>query len=293
MTGAEACLHILQPLPYFPIYITWAENYDCVSNLCLRIHVHVLPLSLPLNSEKRARMRSLLLHMSATRPVRFWLRHKCFKGMSTSLWGSKGLHIRDPLCAKGSVPLNPAALMCHIVAPFSSFIPTLSLRPMEVISRALFLLDQRVGGHHDLPCLMRNPLRGSLEMTGVGLGYTASTVGVSCATRVKTMMNDGATMVSLKIWDVQHGQSCWFSVNCKDCSRTAETVLGSLGILVFFFFQHSCAHTATKQNKKQLTHYYETLCPWICSSQVFQFPPSPPAFSTPPHLLLRSQLEEN
>lgn len=104
------------------------------------------PLCLALNSEKRARMHSLLLHMSLTHPVWFWLRHKCFKGMSTSPWGSKGLHIRDPLCAKGSIPLNPAALMCHIVAPFSSLIPTLSLSPMEVISRALFLPDQRVGG---------------------------------------------------------------------------------------------------------------------------------------------------
>lgn len=189
--------------------------------------------------------------------------------------------------------------MCHIVAPFSSLIPTLSLRPMEVISRALFLLDQRVGGHHDLPCLMRNSLCRSLEMTGVGLGYTASTVGVSCATRVKTMMNDGATTVSLKLWDVQHGQSCWFSVNCKECSRTAETVLESMGILFFFFNitsakRHFQLHAHSKQHtKKQLTHYYETLCPWIRSSQVFQFPPSPPAFSTPPHLLLRSQLEEN
>lgn len=176
---------------------TSAYNSTCTSH----------PLCLALNSEERARMHSLLLHMSLTHPVWFWPRHKCFKGMSTSPWGSKGLHIRDPLCAKGSVPLNPAALMCHIVAPFSSLIPTLSLSPMEVISRALFLPDQRVGGHYELPCPMRNSNRGSLEMAGIGLGYTASTVGVSRTTRVKTMMNDGATMASLKIWDVQHGPS--------------------------------------------------------------------------------------
>lgn len=147
--------------------------------------------------------------------------------------------------------------MCHIVAPFSSLIPTLSLRPMEVISRALFLLDQRVGGHHDLPCLMRNSLCRSLEMTGVGLGYTASTVGVSCATRVKTMMNGGATTVSLKLWDVQHGQSCWFSVNCKECSRMAETVLESMGIL--FFFQHNICKEAFSVARTQQTAHKKTI----------------------------------
>lgn len=74
------------PSPIFPSISPggrWAENYDCVPNLCLRFHIQVFPLCLPLNSEKPAKMYPLLLHMSATHPVEFWFRHKSFKGMST------------------------------------------------------------------------------------------------------------------------------------------------------------------------------------------------------------------
>lgn len=80
--------------------------------------------------------------------------------------GSKSLHIKDPLCTR-SMPLNPTALMCYIVAPFSTSIPTLSPSPMEVIKRALFTLDHRASRRWalQLPCLIRNSLCGSLEMT--------------------------------------------------------------------------------------------------------------------------------
>lgn len=47
------------PSPIFPSISPgerWAENYDCDSNLCLRFHILVFPLCLPLNSEKRARI---------------------------------------------------------------------------------------------------------------------------------------------------------------------------------------------------------------------------------------------
>lgn len=55
-----------------------------------------------------------------------------------------------------SVPPNPTALMCHTVAPFSTLIPTLSLTPMEVIRRALSMLDHSSseGRAWRLPCLM-------------------------------------------------------------------------------------------------------------------------------------------
>lgn len=99
--------------------------------------------------------------------------------------------------------MNVAALMCHIVATLPSLIPTLSLSPMEVIRREMFMFDQRVGGDYDLPYLMS----GSLEMTGIRLGYTASTVGVSFTTRVKTMMNNGAKRIRLKLWVVKYEQS--------------------------------------------------------------------------------------
>lgn len=67
-------------------------------------------------------------------------------------------------------------------------------------------------------------------------------------------------------------------MNCKDCSRTAETVLGSMGILVIInitsakrqFQLH--AHGKQPRKKKQLTLHYETLCPWIRSSQVSSLP---------------------
>lgn len=176
--------------------------------------------------------------------------------------------------------------MCHIVT-LPSLILTLSLSPMEVIRRAMFTFDQSVGGCYDLPCLMSNSLYGSLEMTGIGLGYTASTVGVSCTTRVKTMMNNRATMVSLKFWVVEYGQSYWFSVDCKDCS-------GISGILFWRHIAECCKvlHTCSKVTQDNWLRMIKRFVPWIHSSQVFQFTPSPPAFSTTPHLLLRSQLEE-
>lgn len=174
------------PSPHFPSISPggrWAENYHHVSNLSLWFLVHVSPLCRALNSKNGGRMHLILPHMS----VFHVSISPCWTRFVVQAWpqalqrnfyvsqGSKGLHIRDPLCAR-SVPLNPAALMCHIVAPFSSLIPTLSLSPMEVIRRALFMLDQRAG-HDDLPCLMCNSLCGSLEMTGIGLGYTEFTVG--------------------------------------------------------------------------------------------------------------------
>lgn len=63
-----------------------------------------------------------------------------------------------------------------------------------------------------MPCLMSNSLRGSQEMAGIGLGYTASSVGVSCTTRVKTMMSDRVTIMSLKFWVGKYGQKYWWIV---------------------------------------------------------------------------------
>lgn len=55
-----------------------------------------------------------------------------------------------------SVPLDPTALMFYIVAPFSTLMPTLSLSPMEVIKRTLFMLDHSTSQSWTLrvPCLM-------------------------------------------------------------------------------------------------------------------------------------------
>lgn len=83
------------------------------------------------------------------------------KGSPHQLW-FKEHHIRDPLCIR-SVPLNPAALMCHILAPSSALIPTLFPCPMEVIRRALFMLNHRGSKSKALQmsCLMFNSLCGS------------------------------------------------------------------------------------------------------------------------------------
>ncbi|KAI9539111.1 hypothetical protein NQZ68_009188 [Dissostichus eleginoides] len=74
--------------------------------------------------------------------------------------------MKDPLCAQ-ICALDPAALMCHIVAAFSTGMPTLSLSPMEHqgelgIITAVF--------HLRLLC-------GSLAMTDISLRYTEYTVG--------------------------------------------------------------------------------------------------------------------
>lgn len=73
--------------------------------------------------------------------------------------GFKELHIRDPLCVR-SVPLNPTALMCHILALFSALIHALLPCPMEVIRRAPFLLDRRANKRLvlQMSCHMCNPL---------------------------------------------------------------------------------------------------------------------------------------
>lgn len=83
------------------------------------------------------------------------------KGSPRQLW-FKERHIRDPLCIR-SVPLNPAALMCHILAPSSALIPTLFPCPMEVIRRALFMLNHRGSRSKALQvsCLMFSSLCGS------------------------------------------------------------------------------------------------------------------------------------
>lgn len=142
------------------------------------------------------------------------------------------------------------------------------------------MFDQRVGGHYDLPCLMSNSLRGSLEMTGTGLEYTASTVGVSCTTRVKRMMNNRAMMVSLKFWVVDYEQSNWFSVICKDCS-------GINGIFVNETFAEcfKVLHTCCKWHTIQLTPNDKTLCPLDPFQSGFSVHALPAFFintSTPP-----------
>lgn len=101
-----------------------------------------------------------------------------FKGISTSVRVQRAF-IWKTHSVPRSVPLNPAVLMYHIVAPFSTVIPTLSPSPMEVIRRALFMLDHCTSeglGITTAMCHMQL-LCGSLEMTWISPRCTEFTVG--------------------------------------------------------------------------------------------------------------------
>lgn len=84
-----------------------------------------------------------------------------FKGISMSVRVQR-VFIWKARSVPRSVPLNPTALLCHILAPFSTLIPTLSLTPMEVIKRALFMLEHSTSKRRALrlPCLIRDSSAG-------------------------------------------------------------------------------------------------------------------------------------
>lgn len=78
-----------------------------------------------------------------------------FKGISMSVRVQRAF-IWKTCSVPRDVPLNSVAQMCHIVAPFSTLILTLSPSPMEVIRRALFMLDHSTSKSWALrlPCLI-------------------------------------------------------------------------------------------------------------------------------------------
>ena len=111
-----------------------------------------------------------------------------FKGISTSVRVQRAF-IWKTHSVPRSVPLNPPALMYHIVAPFSTVIPTLSPSPMEVIKRALFMLDHCTSEGLGITTAMSH-MQTPLRVTGDDSDQPEIHrihCGVSCATRTKTM----------------------------------------------------------------------------------------------------------
>lgn len=104
-----------------------------------------------------------------------------------------------------SVPLNPTALMCHIVAPFSTLIPTLSLSPMEVIKRALFMFDHSTSESWALrpPRLICDSSAGQWRWLRLAWDTQNSLWGLLC----NTNQNNDDTRAEAER-DALHGQSC-------------------------------------------------------------------------------------
>lgn len=145
-----------------------AENQRDVSTRVITTHPACLFLCLTLIRNKQDKRHQQAFMSHHTSAVHMSVSsHQCsstkefFKDSPHQL-GFKELHIRDPLCIR-SVPLNTAALMCHILAPFSALIHALLPCPMEVIRRVPFLPDHKANKRLllQMSCHIGNSLCGS------------------------------------------------------------------------------------------------------------------------------------
>lgn len=112
-----------------------------------------------------------------TRALEFWPPLKVLQRSWHVTQGSKGQ------CVPRAVPLNPSALIWHIVAAFSTLMPSLSRHPMEVIRHALFMFDHSTSkvGHCD--CLVSVWVAGGWDRSKWHVIHS----GVFCETKITTM----------------------------------------------------------------------------------------------------------